>query len=751
MMEFLSEFVWLEFLSEYLIKSTLILILGITLSYLCRRQSASLRHHILSVSLIGILIFPLLSTVSTGWKTGLLPSWTGIATASTKGGPSLSAHLRSPSISIDNAQEELQSHGNGYPVDPAWAGKTDPVFWNLMKYGLLALWLFGMIFILMRQLFGLYGAYKLSQEAEDLKSPFWNHLLCRFLEVVSFKKKVDLLHHTKVKVPLTWGWLKPVVIMPDDSESWTEEQRESALYHELSHVKRRDFLVLMLARISLGLYWFNPLCWWIFNRMKNEQEKACDEMVLKTGIKPSTYAANLLSIQRSIQSPWNPPSTAVGALGKSQLNDRLLAILKQKFTIKEVNMKTKIFFSVLVILTITFLGMARPSSPSEDRQVFSTGDVCLETDSSPAIEVQEDKKEKKDQKKTEETEDKEKKKDVFVWHINEGEEGEVEVIIKDKGKVKSFTLKEPVIIIKKDESGKEIAITSEGKAIDIKKGEKGTWVAKGDVVTLHKEMETIDLGEGSVVTLKTRTKDGAKIIEFEAPVVVVKKIDDTPKGITLKVSEEGGKKKTVVVTPHVDLKHHPDVHIQMKETELKKIHEKLQKIYKQLATEMESKSEEEEQALKEMEELLKKMEKKLEAMEPKVKDISLSLHEEPHVIKLKHGKAISIKHKTGTVETEKDWAHMSIDKGHIVSFVDEEGEITFLSHLELKNIQKQAFDDAVGEIGKKLPQGYAIESEFDEDSGLATIKIKGRSTGKDTMDEVIELFKGLKEKLTTKN
>ena len=84
--------------------------------------------------------------------------------------------------------------------------------------------------------------------------------------------------------------------------------------------------------------------------------------------------------------------------------------------------------------------------------------------------------------------------------MDEGEEGEVEVIITDEGGVKSFTIKEPVIIIKKDDFGKEIAITSTGKAVDIKKGEAGTWVVKGDALSLHEHMEAIDLGEAVWIT-----------------------------------------------------------------------------------------------------------------------------------------------------------------------------------------------------------------------------------------------------------
>lgn len=754
-MEFLSEFIWLELLSEYMIKSTLVLFFAILLAYVCRKQPASLRHFILSVSLIGLLIFPILSTVHSGWETGLLPSWTSeTKISSTLDAVVISQSVKTIARKIENTPEESQSYGSKNAIQSTWFEITDTRLWNLMKYSLLVLWLSGLIFILVRQIFGLYGAYKLTKEAEDLKSSFWQHLLNRFFEAVSVKKKVDLLQHKKVKVPLTWGWIRPVVIMPDESKSWTAEQRESALYHELSHIKRGDFLVIMLAQISLSLYWFNPLSWLVFQLMKKEQEKACDELVLKTGIKPSTYAANLLSIRRSMQMSWNPPASVLGVMGRSQLNDRLLTILKQKFKIKEVKMRTKIFFSVLVILTITFLGMARPSPSSHDANKSCVEDVLIPENLSQDAAIQEEQEKKKEKEKTEQAdkkEEKDKKKDVFVWHMTEGEEGEVEVIITDEGKVKSFTLKEPVIIIKKDESGKEIVITSKGKAIDIKKDEEGIWVVKGDALSLHEHMEEIDLSEGSVITLKTRTKDGHKVIEIKAPAVVVKKIEHPSKHITVKVSEEGGKKKTVVVTPRVHVEHHPDIHLQVKEAELKEIHEKLQKIHERLSKKMESKTEEEELALKEMEEILKKLEKKLKAMENKVKDITLSIHKEPHKIPLKHGHTISIKHKTDIEEGKEDVIYITKDKGHLMSFVNEEGEAAFLAHMKLEKAQKQAFTDAVKEMEQDLPEGYDLESEFDDESGKATIKIKGSAKDKDNKEVVMNLLKELKEKLDPKN
>lgn len=583
-MEFLSDLIWFSLLSEYLIKSTLVLSLAIFLAYFCRKQPASLRHFILSISLIGLLVFPILSTVYSGWETELLPSLTReTKSSSTMNVAVITQNAKSESIKMDNSREESQNYGTRNAIQSTWPGITSTSLWNFLKYSLLVIWFSGVLFVLVRQIFGLFGAYNLTKEADDLKSSFWRHLLYRFLKVASIKKKVNLYQHKKVKVPLTWGWIKPVVIMPDESKLWTAEQQESALYHELSHVKRGDFLAIMLARISLGFYWFNPLTWLVYQLMKKEQEKACDELVLKTGIKPSTYAANLLSIRKSMQMSWNPPAAVLGAMGKSQLNDRLLTILKQKFRLKEVKLRTKIFFTVLVILTITFLGTARPSSSNNNPEISNVGDVFLSEGTNPVIKDQEDQKKKKDQEKTDKKENKEKNKDVFVWHMDEGEEGEVEVII-----------------------------TENGKTIDIKKDEEGTWVIKEDALSLHEHMEAIDLGEGSVITLKTRTKDGHKTIEIKAPAVVVKKIEHPSEHITVEVSEEGGKKKAVVVAPCAHVELHPDIHLQVKETELKKIHEKLQKIHEQLSKKMESKTEEEELALKEMEETLKKLKKKLE-------------------------------------------------------------------------------------------------------------------------------------------
>ncbi len=380
-MEFLAEIKGLNLISEFFIKSSVILTFTFVLVFLFRKKSASLRHFLLSVSLISLLLFPFLSTLTKGWETGLLPTWhigEGRSQISQRWDQDTQTTIPLNSISPSLADQQLQAlklEKNGrfnfflskYSISKGFFGLV-----------LVAIWSAGLIVLLSRIFIGLYGAHKLTRQGKEISGSPWRQLLSHFLEAISIKRKISLFSHKNVNSPLTWGVIKPVVILPTESRNWTQDQRSSALFHELSHIKRCDFLVKILARCSVALYWFNPLSWFAFRMMKKEQEKACDELVLKTGVKPSTYAVNLLSIKKAGQFRWNPPTAALGAVGKSQLNERLVAILKHQLKPKEVNMKTKILFSSLIIMTIAFIGMARPSqSIAFTDEIVSQEDAVL--------------------------------------------------------------------------------------------------------------------------------------------------------------------------------------------------------------------------------------------------------------------------------------------------------------------------------------------------------------------------------------
>ena len=52
----------------------------------------------------------------------------------------------------------------------------------------------------------------------------------------------------------------------------------------------------LLAQIACALHWFNPLVWFAAWRLGLERERACDDLVLASGVRPSAYAGHLLEI-----------------------------------------------------------------------------------------------------------------------------------------------------------------------------------------------------------------------------------------------------------------------------------------------------------------------------------------------------------------------------------------------------------------------------------------------------------------------
>ena len=398
-MDFLIEGGWLSLFSEYLIKSSVILSAAIVLAFLLRKKSAGLRHLILSIFMIGLLLLPIFSTVTPGWETKFLPLRQSRNGASVKvdgligGLDSSSKNLGSFSLESEAHKHTEEVKINSPSILSNFLSRITPV----VGFATLLLWLFGLMFLSLRMVLGLYGTNRLAREGKVLQDSLWKRLLFRFFEAVSLRKKIKLLSHDKTMVPFTWGVFKPIVMMPKESQNWSENQRSSALYHELSHIKRGDYLVMLLTRISRAIYWFNPLSWIVLGMVKREQEKACDELVLKAGIKPSTYAENLLFIRNSVSGHWSPPAAVLGVMNRSHLNDRLTTILKQRFSIKEVQMKTKVLLSFLAILSISFIGLARPGNSHIDyAEGISLSDATvmspIDTHEAPADKQDQEKK-----------------------------------------------------------------------------------------------------------------------------------------------------------------------------------------------------------------------------------------------------------------------------------------------------------------------------------------------------------------------
>lgn len=529
----------LGLIAEYFLKTTAVLTLALLAAAASRRRPAAFRHFVLSFALVGLLLLPLLSLAPVGWRTSLLPArpagpGTGTlipAQHVVTGAQALGLDVQSLPPGVVRLPELPLASIAGGPAGAATsrlpAAGADPL--NSL---LAVLWGAGLIVLFLRLAVGLAGAVKLTAQGTALGDPAWRVLLERFKALVSLRRNIRLKSHPEVLVPLTWGWRKPVVLMPAGADAWTEEQRSSALFHELSHVKRADFLVMLLVRTSLAAFWFNPLCWVVYRELRKEQEIACDELVLRAGIRPSTYAASLLAFRRSAGFRWNPSAALLGMLGRSSFHERLAAILKQKLTFKEVKMKTKIMLASAVVLAVALVGTARPAAGTEKNVVETAivetaapapASLAVAPPASAAQEKQAEKavvQEKETEKakaaeKAKEAEKAEKEKAIekkIVITTKDGTKTPIEITITEGDTVKTLVLDKPLTITS-GKDGHVLILTSEGKEIQVLEGEPLRLEIRGGKIELMKEGKALKVGEGGVYSI---AKEGGKAFAFSS-------------------------------------------------------------------------------------------------------------------------------------------------------------------------------------------------------------------------------------------
>jgi hypothetical protein len=84
-----------------------------------------------------------------------------------------------------------------------------------------------------------------------------------------------------VVVPLTAGWRDAVIVLPADWPRWDDWKLRAVLAHELTHIRRSDWCLSVLASLNKCVFWFHPLAWWLERRLAALAEEASDEATVR--------------------------------------------------------------------------------------------------------------------------------------------------------------------------------------------------------------------------------------------------------------------------------------------------------------------------------------------------------------------------------------------------------------------------------------------------------------------------------------
>jgi len=136
-------------------------------------------------------------------------------------------------------------------------------------------------------------------------------------------RKVYEVEH--IVSPFVFGIIKPRIYLP---YRLSDEEQDYILRHENYHIRRKDYLVKLLAFVLLAVYWFHPLVWVAYYMMSHDMELSCDEQVLKElGLtERKAYSTLLLSFASQKRFPLPSPVS----FGENNIKNRIKVILNYK-------------------------------------------------------------------------------------------------------------------------------------------------------------------------------------------------------------------------------------------------------------------------------------------------------------------------------------------------------------------------------------------------------------------------------------
>ncbi|MEO5814833.1 MAG: HEAT repeat domain-containing protein [Gemmatimonadaceae bacterium] len=355
-----------------LVKATIILIaaLGITLSM--QRASAGSRHLVWLVTLGMLLLVPALST----WAPLQIhilpaaPTTADIATVPTGNAPSTppTTYLRSAegnTISFSNANTSPTITS---PTSPSVLERLNGVSSVTL---LLAVWAIVVAGIVIMLAWAGMSVRRIVRRARPLESPDWLTPLFEIADRLGLEESPRLLQSSDAKMPFACGLLKPTIVLPAESESWSLDRRRAVLLHELAHVRRRDLLGHTLGRLVCAVYWFHPLVWTAAKNLRSESERACDDLALACGTRATDYAEHLLDIVTSVRGDTTP-LVALAMARRKEFEGRMLAILDPDLRHSTPSRRqSAALIAALALISLT-VGAASPVARQADAAVVVT-------------------------------------------------------------------------------------------------------------------------------------------------------------------------------------------------------------------------------------------------------------------------------------------------------------------------------------------------------------------------------------------
>ena len=204
--------------------------------------------------------------------------------------------------------------------------------WEQALPWFVALWLAGVCLIATRSFLHWRRLARAVRAATVLPGD-WQLRLIRLRQRFGIVRPVRLLASIEICTPTLIGWLKPAILLPASLlTGFTPAQIELIIAHELSHVRRFDYLA-NLAQVAIEtLLFYHPVVYWISREVRQAREQCCDDLVLTLGGGNAVAYARTLADLEELQHDFGAAVPALGA-GGGVLFTRIRRIVDPRHTL----------------------------------------------------------------------------------------------------------------------------------------------------------------------------------------------------------------------------------------------------------------------------------------------------------------------------------------------------------------------------------------------------------------------------------
>ena len=170
---------------------------------------------------------------------------------------------------------------------------------------------------------------------------------------LKIKKDIVLGKSSLVQTPIAFGIIKTYILLPTKTiDRLSLEDLKYILLHELGHYKNQDIVINYVMCALQIIYWFNPLVYLSFKRMRTDREIACDSTVLKMLDESHHihYGRTIINFAEMVSE--SVPLTMTTGIGgsKNQIAKRIEKIAYFKKETKLMKIKSLMIFGLIGIL-----------------------------------------------------------------------------------------------------------------------------------------------------------------------------------------------------------------------------------------------------------------------------------------------------------------------------------------------------------------------------------------------------------------